>query len=163
MINVELNIRRNDHILISIDKEGQDELLAMLAQLVGRDDHVHLFCPSWSTPEGAELSEVIFTGEEYHWCHELSIGAPIAYVNDDERIALFVDVSISNKEYSALQVSLTRTQAELSELMRLITELSADQARFSLDLQSRIEIKRESHETEICNQMLRLEFQYAGD
>ncbi|MFR9547031.1 MAG: hypothetical protein SNJ29_15860 [Rikenellaceae bacterium] len=162
MINVEFDINCYSEIIITIDNSGVSALINQLSQLMGKHDHFHMFSTSWSTRENAELSEIIFSGKKFHWCHELAIGTHSDDIPKKNKncIDVFVDIVITNKEYSSLQVSLLRTQKELATLLNSINQLSYENNNLLFTLNSQCEIKDESFSTKKHYEKLNLIFKW---
>lgn len=153
MINVEFNTKNNQQIIITLDDCGIEALVQELEHLRGKIDHFHLFSPSWTSEIGAELSEQFLSGDEFHWCHELSIGTVAPAIENN--IQVFVDATISKKQYSALQVAIIRTQQEIQELLSCLKEIRLTKNTFSLEVNAQYTIKQKFHLTQ--KQALKLE------
>ncbi len=144
MINVEFNIKSYNQLIITLDDSGLEELLYQLKHLIDTYDHFHFFSPAWSSEEGAELSEKILSGADFHYCHELSIGTPQPNSMNGDDVELFADISTNKKRYSAIQISLSLTQESLKSLISALEQLSLDKKDLSLSLRSLCRIKSDS-------------------
>ncbi len=159
MINVEFNIKQFNQIVISLDSFGLEVFITQLGYILGKYDHFHLLCQSWSTLGDEALSENILSGKDFHWCHELSIGTS-AEDRSKDNINVFVDAEITNSTYSVLQISIIRTLLEIPALLASLKELTRTKTEFTLDTMALITIKRKLRLTKKQHCKLNLTFKY---
>ncbi len=165
MINVEVHTQTYAELLVTLDHEGIERLTAELGHLIGEPpDHLHLYCASWTTPEGADLAEKMLSGESYHWCHMLTL-ASVAEPREHTTQA-YIDAHITGiwrKQYAALTATLLCAQAELHELRESLTQLAATKDAFSWTLPSTYELRRSLRRRKQEHNILNIHFRFSED
>ncbi len=163
MINVAFNTQTQGELLITLDHEGIESLVHQLRQLLGKPpDHIHLCCPSWSSPEGADLDERRLAGEDYHCCHMLTLATQAE--RREHRAQVYIEATTSGlwrRHYTGLTATILYTHAELHELLASLSELAVNKGAFSRSLPSSYELKRRFCWRKQGHNRLSLRFQFS--